>query len=398
MSLPLLDQVTTSISRLTDLIEPVVVETNSIDQCAGRVLAQPLVADRDNPPIDVSAMDGFAIRLADLCGEPLNVVGTAAAGSPPVELHPRTAVRIFTGGPVPTAAEAVVRCEDTDATSNQVRFRVKPNELLFGQNIRRRGENIRSGQTLLSKGTLLSAAPMSAIATFGPAVLSVFSRVRVSILNTGDELVSPGQPAQPWQIRDSNGPVLETLLSQQSWIDVIHRQSVGDKLPNLVSSLNEQLAISDAVMLTGGVSMGDFDFVPEAILQCGGKIIFHRLPIKPGKPILGAIGPNGQLIVGLPGNPVSVAVTARRFALPMLRRRGGLLNPATEMFSIVLQNPDTTILDLIWYRLVKLLGDGKGELLDSRGSGDLVSLTLSDGFIEVPAGQSGVGPWKYYSW
>jgi len=398
MSLPLLDQVTASLLRLADLLKPVEVESKSIGDCAGHVLAQPLFADRDSPPINVSAMDGYAIRLTDLRGEPLMVVGTAAAGSPPVELHPQTAVRIFTGGPVPPTAEAVVRREDTDIVGDQVTFRIKPNELRYGQSIRRRGENIKSGEVLLAKGTLLAAARMSAVATFGASTLSVYSRVKISILNTGDELIQPGQAAEPWQIRDSNGLVLETLLRQQSWIDVIHRQSVGDKIELLVAALNTQLVNSDGVLLTGGVSMGDYDFVPEAILQCGGKIIFHRLPIRPGKPILGAIGPNGQLIIGLPGNPVSVAVTAKRFAMPLLQKIGGFSSESPALFSLKILNPDSQSLDLIWYRLVKLVGEGNAELLDSRGSGDLVSLSMSDGFIEVPAGQSGAGPWKYFSW
>ncbi len=398
MALPLVDQITTSLSRLMDVLDPVAVESVPINDCAGRVLAQPLLADRDSPPMDVSAMDGFAIRLADVQGEPLKIIGTTAAGSPPVELHPRTAIRIFTGGPVPSTAEAVVRSEDVDVQNDCVAIRIQPTELRFGQNIRRRGENAHSGHELLAKGTLLSAVAMSAVSTFGTSQISVYARVRVSILNTGDELVSPGQPAKPWQIRDSNGLVLETMLRKETWIEVINRQSVGDQLATLVMALNAQLAVSDTVLLTGGVSMGDYDFVPEAVLQCGGKIVFHKLPIRPGRPILGAIGPNGQLIVGLPGNPVSVAITAHRFALALMRKRGGFTEERPAPFAIQLKNPDAKLLDLIRYRLVKLDNDGRGELLDSRGSGDLVSLAFSDGFIEVPAGQQGVGPWKYFSW
>lgn len=387
-----------SMARLADLLDTVGMETVSIEACAGRVLAQPLVADRDNPPMDVSAMDGYAVRLSDLRGEPLKVVGVVAAGSPPIDLPPQTAVRIFTGGPVPSAADAVVRREDTDATGDQVMIRMPPSDLRFGLNIRRRGENIRERQGLLAIGTHLTAAPMSAVASFGESQLSVYSKVRVAILNTGDELIAPGLPVQAWQIRDSNGPVLEAFLRKETWIDVVHRRSVGDQLATLVTALNEQAASADAILLTGGVSMGDYDYVPDAILQCGGKIVFHRLPIRPGRPILGAIGPNGQLIVGLPGNPVSVAITAKRFALMLLRKLGGLRVEPSPNFSVHLTNPDARSLDLLWYRLVRLAGDGQGELLDSRGSGDLVSLAVSDGFVEIPAGQTGVGPWKYFSW
>ncbi len=398
MSLPLIDQITTALSRLLDGLDPVSIESVSILECAGRVLAEPLFADRDSPPMDVSAMDGFAIRLADMQGEPLKIIGVAAAGSPPVDLLPRTAVQIFTGGPVPSAAEAVVRREDAEIQNDHVVIRVQPTELRFGLNIRRRAENTRAGHELLAKGTLLSPVAMSAMATFGKSQVSVYSRVRVSILNTGDELVAPGEPAEAWQIRDSNGLVLEAMLRQESWIDIINRQSVGDQMPKLVEALNGQLAISDTVLLTGGVSMGDYDYVPEAILQCGGRIVFHKLPIRPGRPILGAVGPNGQLIIGLPGNPVSVAITAHRYALVLIRKLGGLAEEPTHPFTIRLKNPDAKLLDLIRYRLVKLDNQGQGELLDARGSGDLVSLAFSDGFIEVPAGQHGAGPWKYYPW
>jgi molybdopterin molybdotransferase len=398
MSLPLIDQITIALSRLMDGLDPVAIESVPINDCAGRVLAEPLRADRDSPPMDVSAMDGFAVRLADVQGEPLKIIGTAAAGSPPVELHPQTAVRIFTGGPVPSLAEAVVRMEDADIVNDQVSIRVQPTELRFGQNFRRRAENTQAGHELLAHGTLLSPVAMSAMATFGKSQVSVYARVRVSILNTGDELVAPGEPAEAWQIRDSNGLVLESMLRKETWIDVIKRQSVGDRMPKLVEALNEQLAHSDSVLLTGGVSMGDFDYVPEAVLQCGGKIIFHKLPIRPGKPILGAVGPRGQLIVGLPGNPVSVAITAHRFALAFLRKQGGFTEERSQPFKVHLKNPDAKLLDLIRYRLVKLDNQGQGELIDARGSGDLVSLACSDGFIEVPAGQQGAGPWKYYSW
>jgi molybdopterin molybdotransferase len=399
MQLPQLDQSAVAIYRLANLLSPVEAELIAIELVAGRVLAEPLFADRDSPPLNVSAMDGYAIRSSDLFHRTLPVHSVAAAGSKKAVLSPHTAVRIFTGGPVPDAADIIVKREDTVEGEASVTFSSTPSEVVLGQHIRKQGENCRTGQELIPSGTLLTASKMSTVATFGPAMLSTYRRVKVAILNTGDELVAPGQPAQPWQIRDSNGPVLESLLKQHSWIDVIERRSVGDELSEIVNALRLQLQLADAVMLTGGVSMGDRDNVPEAIKRCGGQTIFHRLPIRPGKPILGAMGPAGQLICGLPGNPVSVAVTARRFALTLLRKLSGQsvdTDPASRMVSIV--NPDSKKLDLVWYRLVKMLSDGNVELCDTFGSGDLVSLSTSDGFVEVPANQSGAGPWLLRSW
>jgi molybdopterin molybdotransferase len=399
MQLPQLDQLITAIDRLASLLPPVEVESTDIKSVAGRVLAQPLCADRDSPPLNVSAMDGYALRLEDLRVKRLPVQGIAAAGAPTVTLHPGTAVRIFTGAPVPVQADIVIKREDAVEEEAFVSFSLNHEVAMKGQNIRFQGENCRTGQVLMPSGTLLTAPRMASVSTFGSETLSTYRRVRVAILNTGDELVAPGKKVEPWQIRDSNGPVLETMLKQHSWIEVVERRSVGDELSDISTALRSQLDLADSILITGGVSMGARDNVPEAIRACGGQMVFHRLPIRPGKPILGAIGPAGQFIGGLPGNPVSVAVTARRFAMTFLRKLGGLdleTDPNSRLVTVI--DPDNKKLDLIWYRLVKILSEGNVELCDSSGSGDLVSLSTSDGFIEIPAGQSGTGPWRLRCW
>ncbi len=399
MQLPLIDQLTTAIDRLAAVLKSPTTESCPIERVSGRVLAGPLTVDRDSPPLDVSAMDGYAMRFSDLPLGPLPITAVAAAGNAPVYLEKRSAVRIFTGGPVPAEADIVVKREDAIEESGKVSVLPTSQKLKLGQNIRRRGENGLAGQEILSRGTLLTAPRMSAVATFGPASLDVYSKVRVAILNTGDELVSPGRPAEAWQIRDSNGPVLESLLNSRSWLEVVQRSAVGDELDSIVASLNNALARADAVLLTGGVSMGDRDLVPEAIQRCGGKIVFHKLPIRPGKPILGAVGPTGQLICGLPGNPVSVAVTARRFAMLFLKKLAGMnLAEDADARLVGVANSDEKMLELVWYRLAKLRTDGLVELLDSRGSGDLVSLAMSDGFVEMDAGGCGPGPWLWRAW
>jgi molybdopterin molybdotransferase len=397
-SLPQLDVLERAIHSLGEQLRLNSIQPVPCGLAAGKILAEALVADRDSPAIDVSAMDGFAVRLDEATSQPLAIVGTAAAGEPDQSLSPGTAIRIFTGAPVPRGADTVVQREWTEEKDGLVSLMASASGLFRGQNIRRQGENIRCGQAILPVGTFLSAVRMSVVATFAQPEIKVFRPVRVVILNSGDELIPPGMPVQPWQIRDSNGPVLESLLRQRSWIELVSRETVSDDLSKLVDRLTCWLPKADAILLTGGVSMGDRDYVPQAITEVGGKIVFHRLPIRPGRPILGAIGPAGQLIVGLPGNPVSVAVTARRFALGWLRKLGGLSLEDEAVHLRSLAPSDESKLDLIRYRIVRQLTTGEVELVDARGSGDLVSLGNSHGFIEVPTGESGGGPWPYYPW
>ncbi len=154
----------------------------------------------------------------------------------------------------------------------------------------------------------------------------------------------------------------------------------------------------DAVVLTGGVSMGDYDHVPAAVEAVGGRTVFHKLALRPGKPMLGAVGPRGQAILGLPGNPVSVMVTVRRLGIAALRRLAGFAKVDPPLPMVSLQEASTKPLHLWWYRPVRLLADGKAELVHSMGSGDLVSAARSDGFIELPPHAQGEGPWPFYTW
>jgi molybdopterin molybdotransferase len=401
-SLPQLDPVPAAIARLTDCLRSVGTERLSIGEVAGRVLAERLLLDRDSPPLDTSAMDGYALALADVAAmareEGLPVRGVAAAGAPPVTLASGEAVRIFTGAPVPAGADCVVQREHTQEQPQRVRLTVPVEGVRAGMNIRRQGENAAAGSLLLDAGTLLTGSAMAAVASAGPAELSVRRRVRVGILNTGDELVEPGQPASAWQIRDSNGPTLEAALSTLSWVEVVFRRRVPDDLTAIRAALEEATGAVDALWLTGGVSMGDTDHVPAAVADAGGRVVFHRLPIRPGKPILGATSAAGGLILGLPGNPVSVAVTARRIGLPLLRCLAGFQAIDPPVPKLLVEHADDKQLSLVWHRLVAVGSAGGVRLVDSRGSGDLVSLAHSDGFVEVPMGASGPGPWPFYAW
>ncbi len=413
MPIPQLNEVEAAILKICSVVPTVDAELIQIQQAGGRVLSEPILADRNSPAHDVSAMDGYAIDLNDLQQatsenqehEPnsgsrhsLSVDGIAYAGKPALRLVKGKAVQIFTGACVPSGANCIIRREDTDETDRHqtgfVTLRIRPQDLKLGQNIRYCGENIRQGQVVLEAGTQIGTAAMGALATFGLAQVAVRRKLRITLLASGDELQEPGQAVQPWQIRDSNGPTLRTWLSGLPWTTIVGQSRVQDDLASIKRTIQSAVDASDVVILTGGVSAGDTDFIPQAIVELGGEILFHRLPIRPGKPVLGARLGN-KIVFGLPGNPVSTAVTARVIAQPVLERFVGRISP--HELRLPLLNADAKTLPLNWFRLVQLDGQGV-KLVDSQGSGDLVSMAHSDGFAEIPAGCSGSGPWKVWLW
>lgn len=400
--LPKLNHPDEAIDRVCGLLQPVSVESIAQQAAAGRVLAERILTDRPSPPLDVSAMDGFAMRLADLTQEPIAICGTAQAGHAAPELRPGQAVRIFTGAPVPTGADLVLKREDTFEQSQQFELKIERSLIRVGQNIRRLGENAPLGSEVLSASIAVGPAQMVALATFASSQVNVFRRVRTAIVNTGDELIEGGAPALPWQIRDSNGPLLETLIRKRAWLDLTSRSRVADQAEALTRHLDEQLKSNDAILLTGGVSMGDTDHVPHVLRQLGATIVFHKLPIRPGKPILGAIGPQGQAIIGLPGNPVSVAATALRIAFPVLKYLAGFRDIAPDFMPVELLEPDQKSIPLHWYRPVQFCRSNSVErtqvrLTPNLGSGDVVALSASEAFIEIPMDQAThAGPWKCF--
>ena len=366
---------------------------------AGRVLAEPIFADRDSPAADVSAMDGYAIRIADLSMDRVSISGEAQPGQPPTELMPGTAQRIFTGAVVPHGAEAIVMREDTDESSvGSIVWLDRVGQLTRGGNIRFQGENGKAGDSILNAGSLLTSAKIAAAANFGASLIALHRAVRVTIIVTGNELLDIHSSPTAWQLRDSNGPTIAAVCSQRSWIDCRHPTRCGDNVPELKQRLEDALANSDAVILTGGVSKGDYDHVPGVIADLGAQTVFHQLPIRPGRPILGAVSKAGQLILGLPGNPVSAIVGMTRFGIPLLAKQSGQLDWQALPRLVTVARPSDKTLHLHWYRLVRLISPTMVELIDSQGSGDLVALSQSTGVIHQPPNTTGTGPWSYFAW
>jgi molybdopterin molybdotransferase len=386
-----------AVDAMLDRLESLGIERIGLKDAAGRVLGESVQTDRPSPTCDVSAMDGYAVGSTTTTGNTLPVTGEVFIGQPPPAMPSDAALRIFTGGPVPQGCYAVIPREQVEERTDAIHL---PPDLIVkpGQHIRRCGENGQAGEIIVGQGTAITPNVIAALAACGIAEPCVHQRVRLAAIVTGNEVHQVSTDVEPWQLRDSNGPPLAALFASLPWIDwrgVDHALDDRDRLRHAVVAALEDC---DALLLTGGVSMGDYDFVPAILAELGCKIVFHKLPIRPGKPVLGAIGPAGQAVLGLPGNPVSVLTTARRIALPMLRRRAGFAKADPSIPTVTLVNPDGERLALHWSRLVRLTGHGQAELIATRGSGDIVSAARSDGFIEVPANHVGPGPWPFYRW
>ncbi len=373
----------------------------SVPWPTGRVLAEAVVADRDSPAADVSAMDGYACRLADLKpAKQLAISGESKAGSSPPSMVDGQVVRIFTGAIVPEGCEAIVKREDTVESANAIEFTqtaIKTIEL--GSHIRRRGENAAAGVEVLPARISVTPATVAALANFGMVSPHVFRRVRVAILTTGNEVVDPQETVlQPWQLRNSNRSAVESILSQLPFVSVQSIQHVDDDPDSLKEQLRQSIDHCDAVVMTGGVSKGDYDYVPECIAAAGASVVFHGLPIRPGKPILGASTAAGKLVLGLPGNPVSATINASRFLLPLLRNLSGQTDWKTSATIASLDQPLKRSISLHTMPLVRLGDGGTVSLVPGKGSGDLVAMAMSDGYLCVPPDETSVGPWPLHLW
>lgn len=362
----------------------------------GRVLAEPVRLDRDSPACDVSAMDGFAVRLAEFEAAPLPILGECRIGEAPEELQPGMAMRIYTGSPTPRGGDTVVPLERVEEVGGEATF-ARRDGITTGANIRRQAENARGGSAVLAAGEVLTPASMTALATISPPSLSVYRRLSIAIIVTGDELDRDrSQSLPPWRLRDSNGPTLEALVGGQPWAGRVESIGSKDNLDDLAATIRGALETADAVILTGGVSKGAYDFVPDAVTAAGGTPLLHRLSARPGRPTFAAIA-DGRPVIGLPGNPVAVLTAGVRLLAPALRKRAGVAS-LPQPTLVRLQEWTGKSLPLTWWRPVKLESDGVARLVPLRGSGDTCGPAASDGFIECPPGTSEAGNFPFFPW
>jgi molybdopterin molybdotransferase len=378
--------------RLAAALRPLPVESVSLQDALGRVLAEPVVADRDFPPTDRSAMDGFAVRSADLPSPgTLRVVAEVAAGTDPtgVEVGAGDACRVFTGAVIPHGADAVVmveRCEE-DRDAGTVRVDDRPSA---GQHIRHGGQDLAAGETVLSPGARIRPAEIAALASVGCVDVPVHRVPTVSVLSTGDEIVTPDREPAPHQVRNSNAAMLVAQVREAGYaaIDLGHA-------PDRPDELRQKLALgleSDLLLVTGGVSVGDYDLVPDTLAELGVETLFHGIAMKPGKPILAGRTRAGGVVLGLPGNPLSVFVGFKLFGESVLKAMSGIEDYWPRPRFVTLTGAIRRRPGRETYHLATIEGD-EATPVSSTGSGDVLSLARGNALVvteadasEAPAG------------
>ncbi len=353
----------------------------ALDAADGRVLATELVAALDLPPWPNSAMDGYALRRDDWQGEPLAVTQRILAGHAPEALQPGTCARIFTGAPLPQGADTVEMQENVELLDDgRVRF-LQP--LKFGQNVRPRGQEVSAGEVVLTTGTRLGPVELGLAASLGCAILPVRRKPRVALLSTGDELVEPGQPLQSGQIYNSNRSLLLPWLRRLG-CEVRDVGIVPDDLAQTRQMLGD-LKDADLILSTGGVSVGEADFLGQ-VLREEGELTLWKLALKPGKPLTCGHF-RGVPVIGLPGNPASTLVTFALLARPYLLRRLGV-GPIEPQSCQVLAGFDWKRAGTRREYLRARLERGRAVLYPNQSSGVLRSASWADGLVEVLEGHT----------
>lgn len=354
-------------------------ETVALADAQGRILADDLISTLDLPPWPNSAMDGYALRVADWTGEPLPVSQRIFAGHAPLPLQPGTCARIFTGAPVPEGADCVEMQENAEIQADErVRF-LEP--LRADLNIRPKGQETTVGDKVLDAGTVMTPIELGLAATLGLGELSVRRRARVAVLSTGDELIEPGQPLGPGQIYNSNRVLLCSWLERLG-CKVVDAGILADDLEKTRAALGAMGDV-DLILSTGGVSVGEADFLGHALRE-EGEISLWKLAIKPGKPLtFGHF--RGVPVIGLPGNPASTLVTFALLARPYLLRRLGVAEVKPLHFKVpagfAWPKPGTRR-----EYLRGRLEQGRLIAYRNQSSGVLRSAAWADGLIEIMEG------------
>jgi molybdopterin molybdotransferase len=370
----------------------------ALNQCRDRVLATPITSHLDFPHWDNSAMDGYAVRYADVQTVPvrLNIVETIPAGlAPQITIQSGQAARILTGSMLPAGADTVVMQENTQREGDQVTILESPQPQQF---VRKQGVYYQAGQPLLNAGIKLTAAEIAILAAAQVTQIPVYRRPKVAILSTGSELIEPDRPLQPGQIVDSNQYALAALVEQMGAIAIPLGIAADDPV-RLKAAMQAAIEQADIVLSSGGVSVGDYDYVDRLLAEIGATIHIRKVAVKPGKPLTFAtLGE--KLYFGLPGNPASAMVTFWRFVQPAMRKRSGLIQGwLPQWINAVNQQPlksDGHRETYLWGQLQFTNGQPEFHIAPgSQLSGNLINLAgitglgvLPIGVGEIPVGQS----------
>jgi molybdopterin molybdotransferase len=366
--------------KLLALASPLSPETLKIEHSYGRYLTRDILAKRTQPSADLSAMDGYAVRIGDLT-EALNVIGESAAGKPfSGTLGAQQAVRIYTGAHIPCGADCVVIQEDVSINGQTITL-CSDGPAGQGAHIRRTGTDFSSGQRLLSAGQLMNAGAVATAIMGGYGALDVGRIPKIAVIGSGDELVSPGYPANSAQIPASNNQMICAMLKDLP-CEIIDMGIVGDNVDDIISSLN-QCADADIIVTSGGASVGDYDLMQTSLSQMDAQIGFWRVAIKPGKPVMaGRLGKS--IILGLPGNPGSAFVTAYLFLLPLVRHLSGCSQPFPPVYQAhTLEGLPATGSRTEFLRAI--LAENGIRPLTGQDSGHTTSLAAANSLIIRPA-------------
>ncbi|HUL83600.1 MAG TPA: molybdopterin molybdotransferase MoeA [Gammaproteobacteria bacterium] len=355
--------------------------------CIDRVLAEDVTAERDQPPFDRVTMDGIAIAGRDWAAgvRAFEIVGTQAAGAPPLALDaPARCVEVMTGAMLPRGADTVIPVERLRRDGGIATVEARASVVLR-QYVHPRGSDRRSGAVVLSAGTRIGPPEVAVLASAGRGTVEVAELPRVAVVSTGDELVEIDEPLAEYQIRSSNDRAIEASLTRARLARVV-RSRVRDDVAALRAALARLDGEADVLVLSGGVSMGQFDLVPGVLAELGATLVFHRVRQRPGKPMWFGSSARGKPIFALPGNPVSTLVCATRYILPALRAAAGL-TPATPEL-VTLGAPGEAFGELAHFLPVKLAWSAAGAALatprPTNTSGDFAALAGTDGFVELP--------------
>ena len=365
------------------------IESLPLAQCAGAVLRENVYAERDQPPFDRVTMDGIALdsRGVREGTRRLRIQAMQAAGDPPLTLAGRDhCIEVMTGTPLPAGCDAVVPVE-------RIRIRDGAAELAHevsvepDQNVHRRGSDTRQGNLLLAAGTRLGPPEIAIAAGAGMARIRVSSQPMLAVISTGNELIEPGEPILPHQVRRSNAYAIAAALRLHGFQRVAD-DHIADDAAELRRRLKFHLETHDVLVLSGGVSMGKLDLVPRILEELGVRCVFHKVAQRPGKPLWFGIASSGAAVLALPGNPVSTAVCVSRYVLPALAASQGQASSRPERMALAA--PVTVSSALTFFVPIRIEIDDWGRSwavpAPTNGSGDFTALAGTDGFAELPPG------------
>jgi molybdopterin molybdotransferase len=366
--------------------------TESVDvaEATGRILRQIVRAERNQPPFDRVMMDGIAIAWPDYEGgqRSFPIQAMQAAGDEVLTLESGQCIEIMTGASLPLNANCIVPVEQISVSGNTAEvnsdYEVKKDRFVHPH-----GSDFAKGAHLLTPGKRISPLDIAIIASCGEIQVDVASDPVIRVISTGNELVAAGQPIESHQIRMSNGPAVLALLGSHGHNRLEHDHIVDD-IDTLRERLSSHLEAADVLILSGGVSMGKADYVPQVLSDLNVEMVFHKVSQRPGKPLWFGKGPGGQLVFALPGNPVSALVCCRQYVIPALARASGAIEKPPE-FAAIASNVSFKPA-LTCFQPVKLMCNAAGQTLalpvKTNTSGDFASLSATDGYVELAKDQS----------